>query len=258
VRGNIVCDLDGVVYRGKEPIDGAAAALRALTAAGFRLVFASNNSTKSPAAMARDIADRTGFAAEEDQVVNSAAAAAYLLTGSAPAAVYVIGEPGLRSTLRDAGVEVIDDAGNATAVVVGMDRSFDYSRLRDAANAVRRGARFVATNTDATFPTPDGVDPGGGTMVAAISVAANATPEVAGKPHAPIRELIATRLGPGPTWVVGDRPETDLSLGLVEGWTKVLVLSGITSDPASVPAELRPDLVLDSIAELPAALVQPA
>ena len=131
MAGNIVCDLDGVVYRGNRPIEGAAAALRELTGAGFRLVFASNNSTKSPEAMAQAIAERTGFAAGADQVVNSAAAAAHLMSGGVPGPVYVIGEPGLRATLRDAGIVVTDDAGGAAAVVVGMDRAFDYAKLRN-------------------------------------------------------------------------------------------------------------------------------
>jgi 4-nitrophenyl phosphatase len=88
-------------------------------------------------------------------------------------------------------------------------------------------------------------------MVAAIAVASGREPDVAGKPHAPIRRLIEARLGSGPTFVVGDRPETDLALGVVAGWSTVLVLSGVTSDAAHVPAEYAPDLVLESIAELP-------
>ena len=113
------------------------------------------------------------------------------------------------------------------------------------------GARFVATNDDATYPTPEGLHPGGGSIVAALERASGRRAEVAGKPHTPMRDLVRELVGEGPVWMVGDKPETDLALGKGEGWTTVLVLSGVTGNDADVPDDLRPDAVLDSIADLP-------
>jgi ribonucleotide monophosphatase NagD (HAD superfamily) len=112
----------------------------------------------------------------------------------------------------------------------------------------------VACNRDPTYPTETGLLPGGGAIAAAIEVASGRTAEIAGKPYAPMTGTIRRALGPGPTWVVGDRPETDLALGRDQGWTTVLVLSGVVTDPSTVAADLRPDLVLASLAELPARL----
>jgi len=112
----------------------------------------------------------------------------------------------------------------------------------------------VACNDDPTYPTETGLWPGGGAIAAAIETAAGRRAEVAGKPHAPMVEAVRAALGPGPTWVVGDRPETDMALGRVGGWGTVLVLSGVISDPRAVPAALRPDLVVALLADLPALL----
>ncbi len=251
--GNVVCDLDGVVYVGDRPIPGAGDALRAIAASGYRLVLATNNSTRTPEAVADRLESLTGYRTDAASVVTSSIAAASMLS-PADSPAFVVGEAGVVAALGDAGVEVTDDPLAARSVVVGLARHVDYPAIRDAATAVRRGARFVATNTDATFPTPDGLVPGAGSIVAAIATAAGADPEVAGKPHAAIRQAITERLGAGTTWAVGDRAETDLALAAEAGWRRVLVLSGVTASADAVPRELAPDLVLATLAELPAAL----
>lgn len=249
-RGNVVCDLDGVVYLAGHPVPGAGEALSALDRAGFALVFVTNNSTSPPRAVAAKIRDLTGFPAEPSQVISSAQAAAALLH-STQAGALVVGGEGIRLALADHGVTVTEDPDEAGAVVVGLDKDITYERLRDAALAIRRGARFIATNTDATYPTPEGLWPGSGSIVAAIEVACGVAPEVAGKPHRPIRDLIRARLGPGPVWVVGDRPETDLAMAEAEGWSGVLVLSGVVTERDSLDAAFSPAVIVDSLVELP-------
>jgi 4-nitrophenyl phosphatase len=251
--GNVVCDLDGVVYLLGKEVPGAGRALTELAEQGHSLLFVTNNSTRTPEAVADKIRNLTGFSATADQVIGSAQAAASLL-GSGDQPVLVLGGEGVRTAVRDRGLAQTTDPAEANAVVVGLDTSISYERIRDAQSAVRRGARFIATNTDATFPTPGGPWPGAGTIVAAVQTAAGVAPEVAGKPHEPIRSLIRARLGPGPTWVVGDRPDTDIALARAEGWRAVLVLTGVTEDAERVSGMYQPDRVVDSIAGLPEAL----
>lgn len=253
VRGNVVCDLDGVVYLADTAVPGAGRALTETARRGFGLLFATNAPLRTAAEVAGHISRLTGYPAREEQVVTSAMTAAEVLTpGDAP--VLVVGESGLGRTLEEGGFALTSDPTAAHAVVVGLDRHLTYDVLRVAADAIRRGARFIATNRDPTYPTESGPWPGGGAVVAALEAATGRSAETVGKPHRPMREAVVRRLGPGPTWVVGDRPETDLALGKGEGWTTVLVLSGVTQDPEDVPAALRPDIVLSTIADLPGVL----
>lgn len=251
--GNIVCDLDGVVYVGATPVPGAAAALAELEGRGYRLIFATNAPIRTAGEVARHIRAVGGYAARAEQVITSAMAAADLL-GPGGGPVLAVGESGLAATLAEAGLEITRDPDSARAVVVGLDRDLTFAHLAAATRAVLRGARFVACNRDPTYPTEAGLLPGGGAIAAAIEVASGRTAEVAGKPCAPMTRAIRRALGPGPTWVVGDRPETDLALGRDQGWTTVLVLSGVVTDPSTVPADLRPGLVLPSLSQLPALL----
>lgn len=251
--GNVVCDLDGVVYLLGNPIPGAGKALIDLDRAGYSILFVTNNSTRTPATTADRIAKLTGYPAVSHQVIGSAEAAVTLLSPD-ESPVLVVGGAGIRQAMSAAGILEADDPSAAAAVIVGLDTNISYHRLRDAVVAVRNGARFIATNTDATYPTPDGLWPGAGAMVAAIEVAAGTRPEIAGKPHSPIRKLIHEHLDPGPVWVIGDRPETDLAMARLEGWTSVLVLTGVVGETGALAEEHRPDLVLASLADLPEAL----
>ena len=253
--GNVVLDLDGCLYVGREPVPGTAEALWEMRRRGFQIVLATNNSTRTPEAVAGRVGEITGFPVSPDLVVTSGMAAGSMLSPE-DQPVLVVGEAGLRLTLEAAGLRLTEDAAEAATVVVGLDRRFDYERLTKAMQAVLLGSRLVATNEDPTFPT-DGVPvPGAGAIVAAVEGGSGAAAEYAGKPHPPMRRVISHRLGPGPTWVVGDRPETDLALGKAEGWTTVLVLTGVTGSPSAVPADLEPDHIIDSVADLPGLLPQ--
>ena len=247
--GNVVFDLDGVVFLGSEAISGAGAALSAIAAHGAKVLFATNNATKTTEYIAKRIESTTGYKPESGAIVTSATAVAASL-GPEDDPVLMVGEPGLAETLRAAGRATTDDSSAARTVVVGLDRGITYKKLEAASTAIRRGARFIATNTDVSFPTPDGPAPGAGAIVAAVASATGTDPEVAGKPHPAMVRHVTALLGPGKTWMVGDRPETDLALARAAGWTAVLTLSGITQDVAEVPPDLRPDLVIDSVADL--------
>ncbi len=251
--GNLVVDLDGVLYLDDQPIPESGVALTDLEDAGWRVLLVTNNSTRTAEATVRKVAGLTGYETTPDRVLGSGQATAALLRGMDGAA-FVVGEEGLVATLGGAGIAVTPEWRDAAAVVVGLDRSATYDRMAAAARAVRGGARFVATNVDPTYPTGDGQVPGCGALAAFIATAAGAEPEVAGKPHAPMRELVRAALGPGPTHVVGDRIDTDLEMGRLEGWGRVLVLTGVMSGD-DVDGDDPPELILDSIADLPGRLV---
>ena len=236
----VACDLDGVVWRGDEAIPPAAGGIAALRAAGLRVAFMSNNSNSAVGDVVAKLG-QMGIPATRDDVVTSAMSAAWLLQHAlAPGArVLVCGGPGVREALADAGLEGVDD-GPAEAVVVGFHRDFDYDALDRASRVVREGARFVATNLDATYPVPGGLIPGAGSLVAAVATAAGAHPEVAGKPEAPTVGIIRERFGDIGV-VVGDRPSTDGGLAAALGSPFALVLSGVTASVAPPGGEAIPD-----------------
>jgi len=235
----VACDLDGVVWRGDDPIVPAAAGIAALRAAGLCVAFVSNNSN-SPVGDVVAKLERLGVPAAPADVVTSATAAAWLLARdlAAGARVLVCAGPGVREALAAEGLEPVDD-GKADAVVVGFHREFDFDSLDRASRAVRDGARFVATNLDATYPVPGGLIPGAGSLVAAVATAAGTAPEVAGKPAAPTVGLIRDRFGSTGV-VVGDRPSTDGALADALGWPFALVLSGVTAAVAPPGGEAIP------------------
>jgi 4-nitrophenyl phosphatase len=249
-QGNVVCDLDGVIYRGSTPIEGAADALRRLESKGFTILFVTNNSTATVEATARRITEISGYEASVDQIIGSAEAAASMLESERPRTM-VVGGDGIVQALSKRSIPVTEDSSVAHAVVVGLDREFTYKKLDDAATAIRNGARFIATNTDITFPGAGGIHPGAGAIVAAIEAASGVRPLVAGKPHLPIRTLIRKRLKAGPVWVVGDRPETDLAMARAERWHAALVLTGIATSKKDVGKGLEPDVIVESIVNLP-------
>lgn len=238
-----------MLVRGTEAIPGAAETVHRLQAARHQVLFATNNATKTAADLAERFASVLAVRIEPSQIVTSAMAAVALLRGEADRA-FVVGEPGLVATLEEAGVEAVSSWQGADAVIVGLDRQISYEKLSGATLALRNGARFVATNTDATFPTPIGQLPGGGSLVAALQTASGVEPEVAGKPHEPMRRLIRERLQHDVVVMVGDRPETDLAMGTAEGWHRVLVLTGVTADPETVSEPY--DVAIPSVAHLEA------
>jgi HAD superfamily hydrolase (TIGR01450 family) len=241
-----VLDLDGVVWLADRPIPGAVDAVARLRAAGERVLFATNNSFARLADQEAKL-ERMGIPAAGDVVTSAGAAATLVAPGER---ALVVGGPGIAEAVAARGAEPVRD-GPADVVLVGFHRDFDYERLRVAAAAVRGGARLVATNDDATYPTPDGPIPGGGAIVASVAYATGVTPMVAGKPHRPMADLIRSLAGTEGT-VVGDRPETDGAFAAALGYRFALVLTGVTG-PGDLPVEPAPDVVAPTLAELVAA-----
>ncbi len=244
----VCCDLDGVVWRGEDAIAGAADAVAQLRDAGLRVAFLTNNSNgRARENVAR--LERVGIAASEADVASSAQAAAALIARDTPAGARVLAcaGPGVVEALEACGFTVVDD-GPADAVVVGWHRTFDFERLRRAADAIRAGARFVATNLDPTYPGAQGLLPGAGSIAAAVSTASGRPPEVAGKPEAPTVALVHQRFGTTGV-MVGDRPSTDGALAHALGWPFALVLSGVAGTkgeepvPDPPPPFVAPDLL---------------
>jgi 4-nitrophenyl phosphatase len=251
--GNVVLDLDGTLYLGSEAIPGAVDAVRTLEGAGWRVVIATNNATRHRGEVCEHILRVTGLEVSPDRVVTAGGAAARALTDE-DSPVFVVGEPGLRLTLEEADIALTMEPDDARAVVIGLDRSFDYRKLADASRAVFNGARFIATNGDTTFPGTSGLEPGAGALVAAVAAVTAVTPTVVGKPHEPMRHAVAALLGTGPTVVVGDRLDTDIVFGVEAGWLTILVLTGVTDEASVAGVSPPPDLVLASLADVPAAL----
>ena len=226
-EGTWVIDLDGVVWLTGRPIPGVDEAVARLRGAGVRVLFATNNSAPTRAELHRRLA-RCGITTDDRDLLSSADVAAGMLAPGSSAVV--LGDDGVVEALAGRGVEVVP-AGPADAVVVGWTRSFTFDAVARAAAAVRAGARLVGTNEDPTYPTPDGLLPGAGAILAAVATAAEATPEVAGKPHRPTADAITARVTPGELRaMVGDRPATDGALAAQLGIPFALVLSGVTTD----------------------------
>jgi 4-nitrophenyl phosphatase len=239
-RPVVCCDLDGVVWRGEEPIPGAAEGIARLRAAGLRVGFVSNNSSQPVGEVTAKLV-AAGVAASPDDVMTSALAAASLLASALEpgAPVLACAGPGVVEALTLLGLRPVDH-GSAEAVVVGLHREFDFAELDRASAAVRDGARFVATNLDATYPVAGGMIPGSGAIAAAVATASGRAPEVAGKPERPMVELVRKQLGPTGV-VVGDRPSTDGAFADALGWPFALVLSGVTRPDASAGGESIPE-----------------
>lgn len=250
----LVCDMDGVIYRGDEAIPGVADAVGRWRGSGKRIVFCTNNSHHTIDEYVGKLA-RVGIPASEEDVVSSGVVLAEVLRerNAAGSRAIAVGAQGLRAGLDAAGLVVDDGEGvdGIDYVVVGWDGGFDYSKMRRACLAIRAGAALLATNSDATFPASDGLWPGAGAILASIEVSSGKRAEVLGKPHPPMMEAAARRL-PGCTriGIVGDRADTDLAGGLARGWTTILVTSGVTTPEEAGSVEPRPDVILPSLASL--------
>ncbi len=245
-------DLDGTIYRGEVLVDGAAETVAALRGAGRRVAFLSNKPLQTRAAYAAKLT-RLGVPARPEEVVTSSLVLArHLATLDPGAPVFVIGEPPLIEELAAHGFQVRPDH-HVRWVVIAFDRGFDYAKLNTALQAVRGGARLIATNPDRTCPTEDGEIPDCAGMIAAVeAVTARTVEVVVGKPSPIILEAALATLGvpAGEAVIVGDRLETDIAMGKRLGVATVLVLSGVTRADDPRIGEVAPDAVIRSVREL--------
>ncbi|HEX4015887.1 MAG TPA: HAD-IIA family hydrolase [Frankiaceae bacterium] len=244
-------DLDGVVYRGHDPVAHAAPALAQARQSGMRLSFVTNNALRPPEEVARRIA-AAGVEADPADVATSAQAAARLLAEQLPAGgrVLVAGGEGLRLAVRERGLVPVSQAEeNPLAVVSGYDPELTYARLAEAVLAIFAGALWIASNMDVTVPTERGLLPGAGATVAFIAAATRATPQVAGKPERALHEEATSRSGAKHPLVVGDRLDTDIEGANGVGAPSLLVLTGVATLEELVTAapHLRPTYLADDL-----------
>jgi len=229
-----------------QPIAGSVNAIESIRAAGHRVLFVTNNSYSVVADQEKALT-KIGIDAHNDVVTSSQAAGGLLRKGER---VLLGGGPGAVEAIKNAGAILVgrsDDhiQGDADAqqintkidqefdvVMVGYHATFDYRGLTRLSHAVRNGARLIATNDDATYPTPHGVIPGGGSILAAVAAASGVQPIIAGKPHKPMADLVRQVLGINDlsdAWMVGDRPSTDGLFAQTVGCKFAQVLTGISS-----------------------------
>ena len=235
----ILLDLDGTVYRGAEPTPFAAETLAELRKRGVMLRFLTNNSGITR----EEVADRLsgmGIEASPEEVVTSAIGAAALCAERGWSRVFAIGEPGMVTTFEQAGITVTNRGrdgrvhaqpyDHAQAVVCGICRTFSYDLMASAMRLIRKGAAFVATNEDATYPIEKNrLEPGAGSVVAAIQTCAGQEPIVVGKPEPMLAQMVLEACGVAPedALMVGDRLDTDIECGVRAGIATHLVLCGV-------------------------------
>lgn len=261
----LLVDLDGVVYRGPVPIAGMAALLTRRTDAGDIVVYVTNNSRWHRDEYRARLTGM-GLPVGPDRIVTAARATALALAGDdgERPLTMVSGGPGLRRELRDVGLRVVapTDIGLASApdvVAVGVDFALTYRRLTVAAEAIRRGARFVATNRDPVYPAADELWAGAGAMVAALATASGREPDlVVGKPEPCLFRTAAAAAGEDieRAVVVGDSLHSDIAAANRVGARSVLMLTGVTTraDLDAAPPEVLPTAVAADPAELEAVL----
>jgi phosphoglycolate/pyridoxal phosphate phosphatase family enzyme len=252
----LILDMDGVLWRDDTPIGDLPAIFERIRARGLKVAMATNNATKT---VDEYLAKFSGFgvALEPWQIVSSAYATAEVLGKRFPerGAVFIVGERGLRHALEERGFKAITDPDDETvpvAVVGGMDRSVTYGKLRRATLHIRAGIPFYGTNPDVTFPTPQGLVPGTGAILAAIEAATSVEPVIIGKPGPAMIRMALEKLGttPAETLVVGDRLETDIAAGQAAGCKTALVLSGVSSREQAEKWQPAPYLIAEDLTTL--------
>jgi len=268
----VILDLDGVVYRGSTAIPGAASLVDALHREGYPVRFATNNSLFTRAEYVTRLAGM-GITTAVDEVVTSTSATVAHLIAHLPEVrrVLAVGAAGMLAELRAAGFDAFPApeaapptwhgeqlAAGYDAVVAGLDPAFDYRRLGIAAAAIRAGARFIATNADVRYPTPTGLVPGAGAIIAALEATSGVVPLVIGKPQPAMFAAIleAAAVGAGNAVVIGDNPDADIVAARRAGIRSILVLTGVTDRAAAsrLAGDQRPDEIAEGPAEVAALL----
>ena len=261
-----IFDLDGIIWRGDTPTEGAVESVRRLRDAGKRCLFCTNNARQLPADFAAKLT-AMGIEATEDEVMTSAAATAMYLASqyTGDFSAFVVGEGGLVTALRHVGARVVTVIENENlapdspdfpvdCVIAGLDTQFDYHRLRLAQSQIMKGARFIATNRDATFPVEGDVLPGAGSLVAAIESAGGVTPVTVGKPQPLMMTLLMQKfdLQAETTAMVGDRPDTDMVAARRAKIRAIFVATGVCTMEQSrkMRGEKKPEEFFENLGEL--------
>lgn len=248
-----IFDLDGTILLGDALLPNAGETVAALRGAGRRVVFLSNNPTRTRGQYAQKLT-RLGIPTDPEDVVNSSYVMVQWLLAEAPGAtLFVVGEEPLKQELREAGFTLSEEAGAIDFVVASFDRTFVYAKLQIAFDAIRAGARLVATNGDRFCPVPGGGEPDAAAMIGAIEGCTGVKCDpIVGKPSPIMVATISRKLGlpPARCIMVGDRLETDIRMGLAAGMATCLVLTGDADRAALAASGLTPTLVLAGVGGL--------
>lgn len=257
----LILDMDGVLYRGNDPLEGARELFPALRAAGLSFILLTNNATLAQADISTKLA-RMGITVEPGSILTSAGATATYLQTNYPegGSAYVLGESGLLRAIEGL-PNVRLDGANADSVpdfvIVGLFFGFDYEKLKRASMKIRAGARFIATNVDRTLPVEGGaLWPGAGSLVAAIEAASGVTPIVIGKPsvHGGKMALEKLQLPADRVLCVGDRLDTDILMGNRAGMPTALLLTGVSQEADVQATGIKPDYIFRDLPALMLAL----
>jgi arabinose operon protein AraL len=248
-----IFDLDGTVYLGETLLPGAGAAIRRLREHGRRVVFLSNNPTHTRQQYA-DRLTRLGLPTPPGEVINSSQVLVQWLLHEAPGCrVFVVGEQPLKDELLAAGFRLVERAGEIDFVVASFDRTFEYRKLQIAFDAIRAGARLIATNADRYCPVPGGGEPDAAAVIAAIEACTATKIEVVvGKPSPIMARAVAEliQLPPERCLMTGDRLETDIAMGKAAGMATALTLTGASTRAMIETLGIKPDYVIEGLHEL--------
>ncbi len=244
-----IIDMDGVVYREKEVIKGSPEAIKKLKELGKKIIFISNNSTRSREEYMEKLVEMN-LPIDIDEIMPATYALAKYVSRTYPdKKVFVIGTLGLIKELIWAGVKLTDDEDKADILVTGSDLSINYEKFKKAVKILLKGKPWIATNKDKLHPTQSGLVPGAGLIVGALSFVTGREPEIIGKPSKHIVEEAIKKIGvkKDECIIIGDLIESDILAGKNAGIATALVLSGATSKESLEKSEIKPDYVLDRL-----------
>lgn len=250
-KKGFICDMDGVIYKGDQLIPGVKEFVDWLYRENKEFLFLTNNSSKTPRELQLKLA-RMGLEVDESHFYTSALATAKFLSHQSPGcSAYVVGEPGLFNALHDANITFNDV--NPDYVIIGETISYNYSLICKATTLVLNGAKLIATNTDLTCPTEEGITPACRALIAPIELTTGKNAYYIGKPNPLMMRTGLQILGihSAETAMIGDRMDTDIIAGIESGMDPILVLSGVTSREEIGQYPFRPRLVLNSVGDIP-------
>lgn len=247
----MILDMDGVLWRQDDPIGDLPNIFHTINQNGWKITLATNNATLSVKQYLEKLSI-FGVMLEKEQIVNSSQALVHYLSGIYPdgGRVFIIGEEGLAQTLAEKNFYHAEE--DVLAVIIGLDRQLNWEKLSKATLLIRSGARFIGTNADRTFPTPEGLIPGVGAILGALEIASDRKAFVVGKPAPEMYEIAMNRMHTTSkeTLVVGDRLETDILGGQQLGCMTALLLSGVTSLTTAQDWKPKPDWICQDLTQL--------
>lgn len=251
MKKGVICDMDGVIYRGKTLVDGAQSFVHYLIKNNIKFLFLTNNSEQTPLDLKLKL-ERMGIKGltEENFITSAMATAIFLHSQSPKATAYVIGGAGLVNELYNVGFSISEH--NPDYVVVGKTSMFNFEMLKKALNLIQKGAKFIATNPDVIDPIENGIEPACGSILAAIETASGKKPYIVGKPNA-LMMMIAKKkldLHADDIIMIGDRMDTDIICGMEAGMTTCLVLSGVSTPESLKEFPFRPDHIFANVGEI--------